>query len=134
LGAVPRPSPVADEVRWLFETQGRHAWSIEDLLGEVRSSLGSADYSSVFRAVNHLERQGMIDRIDLGDGKAHFEVHEDHHEHIRCDSCGRVDEVPGCVVDDAAAQVRSLTGFKVTSHRVVFAGLCRDCAASPATT
>jgi len=33
-----------------------------------------------------------------------------------------------CVLDDAAAQVHSLTGFKVTSHRVVFGGLCRECA------
>ena len=127
---VPRPSPVADEVRWLFETQERHAWSIEELLQEVRSSLGSADYSSVFRAVSQLERQGTLDRIDLGDGKARFEVREGHHEHIRCDRCGRVDEVPVCVVDDAAAQVRNLTGFKVTSHRVVFGGLCEVCAAS----
>jgi Fur family ferric uptake transcriptional regulator len=126
---VPRPSPIADEVRWLFETQERHAWSIDDLLEEVRSSLGSADYSSVFRAVNQLERQGVLDRIDLGDGRAHFEVREDHHEHIRCESCGRVDEVPVCVLDDASAQVKELTGFKVTSHRVVFGGLCSDCAA-----
>jgi len=127
---VPRPSPIADEVRWLFETQERHAWSIDELLDEVRSSLGAADYSSVFRAVNQLERQGVLDRIDLGDGRARFEVREDHHEHIRCESCGRVDEVPVCVLDDAAAQVKDLTGFRVTSHRVVFGGLCSDCAAS----
>jgi len=127
---MPRPSPIADEVRWLFETQDRHAWSIEDLLQEVRSSLGSADYSSVFRAVSLFERQGMLDRIDLGDGKARFEVREDHHEHIRCDSCGRVEEVPVCVLDDAAAQVQNLTGFRVKSHQVVFGGLCRECSAA----
>ena len=117
-------------MRWLFETQERHAWSIDELLDEVRSSLGAADYSSVFRAVSQLERQGVLDRIDLGDGRARFEVREDHHEHIRCESCGRVDEVPVCVLDDAAAQVKDLTGFKVTSHRVVFGGLCSDCVAS----
>jgi len=118
---------VTDEVRRLFEAQERHAWSIDELLESVRSSLGGADYSSVFRAVNQFERDGMLDRIDLGDGRARFEVREDHHEHIRCERCGRVEEVPVCVLDDAAAQVHSLTGFKVTSHRVVFGGLCREC-------
>ena len=88
---MPRPSPVTDEVRRLFDAQERHAWSIEELLQSVRTSLGVADYSSVFRAVSQFERQG--------------------------------------VVDDASARVNSLTGFKVTSHRVVFGGLCRDCAA-----
>jgi Fe2+ or Zn2+ uptake regulation protein len=129
---MPRPSPVTDEVRRLFETQERHAWSLEDLHQEVRTTLGSADYSSVFRAVNLLEKQGVVDRIDLGDGHARLEVREGHHEHIRCESCGRVEEVPGCVLDDASAQVQSLTGFRVTNHRVVFGGLCQTCAAAQA--
>jgi Fe2+ or Zn2+ uptake regulation protein len=125
---MPRPSPVSDEVRRLFETQDRHAWSLEDLHQEVKTTLGSADYSSVFRAVNLLEKQGMVDRIDLGDGHARFEVREGHHEHLRCEGCGRIAEVPGCVLDDASAQVQSLTGFRVTNHRVVFGGLCQSCA------
>jgi Fur family ferric uptake transcriptional regulator len=125
---VPRPSPITDQVRRVFEAQERHAWSIEELHETVRASLGSADYSSVFRAVSLLERQGLLDRIDLGDGRARFEVREDHHEHIRCERCGRIAEVPVCVLDDATAQVQNMTGFKVTSHRVVFGGLCAECA------
>ena len=125
---MPRPSPVTDEVRRLFETQERHAWSIEELHETVQRSLGSADYSSVFRAVGLLERQGLLDRIDLGDGRARFEVREDHHEHIRCENCGRIAEVPVCVLDDATSQVQTMTGFRVTSHRVVFGGLCAECA------
>ncbi len=125
---MPRPSPVTDEVRRVFETQERHAWSIDELHDTVLRSLGSADYSSVFRAVSLLERQGVIERIDLGEGHARFELREDHHEHIRCERCGRVEEVPVCVLDDAAAQVQSLTGYKVLSHQVIFGGLCRDCA------
>lgn len=124
---MPRPSPVTDEVRRLFSSDERHAWSLEELLASVRSSLGAADYSSVFRAVSTLERDGVLDRIDLGDGRARFEMREDHHEHIRCERCGRVAEVPVCVLDDASAQVRKLTGFEVTSHRVVFGGLCAEC-------
>jgi Fe2+ or Zn2+ uptake regulation protein len=121
---------VTDAVRRLFETHERHAWSIDQLHDTVRAELGSADYSSVFRAVSTLERMGLIDRIDLGEGRARFELREDHHEHIRCQSCGRVAEVPVCVLDDAATQVQSLTGFKVLSHQVVFGGLCEECAAS----
>jgi Fe2+ or Zn2+ uptake regulation protein len=129
---MPRPSPVTDEVRRLFEIQERHAWSIEELHDTVKSSLGSADYSSVFRAVSLLERQGLIDKIDLGEGHARFELRDGHHEHIRCESCGRVEEVPGCVLDDATVQVQSMTGYKVLSHKVVFGGLCHDCATARA--
>ena len=127
---MARPSPVSDQVRTLFVTEAKHLWSIDELHSAVVESLGAADYSTVFRAVSGLERGGLIQRIDLGDGKVHYELSEDHHEHIRCERCGLIQEVPVCVLDDAAAQVQSLTGYKVTSHQVVFGGLCRDCGAA----
>src|SRR5205807_1881519 len=92
---VGRPSPVSDQVRTLFDAEGRHLWSIDELHTAVVESLGAADYSTVFRAVVAMEKDGAIQRIDLGDGKVHYELSDEHHEHIRCDSCGRVVEVPG---------------------------------------
>jgi Fe2+ or Zn2+ uptake regulation protein len=125
---VPRPSPVTDAVRDVFEGEARHAWSIDQLHESVRTALGGADYSTVFRAVATMEREGLIRRIDLGDGKAYYEADDDHHEHIRCESCGRIAEVPGCVLRDAASSVQRRTGFRVTSHQIVFNGLCPACA------
>jgi Fur family ferric uptake transcriptional regulator len=125
---VPRPSPVTDIVRDLIVGKARHAWSLDELHEAAQASLGTADYSTVFRAVSTMEREGAIRRIDLGDGKAHYEVKDDHHEHVRCDSCGQVAEVPGCVLEDAAAGVQTSTGYKVMSHHLVFTGLCPACA------
>lgn len=127
---MARPSPVSDQVRNLFGIETKHLWSIDELHAAVVKSLGAADYSTVFRAVSGMEKEGFIQRIDLGDGKVHYELSEDHHEHIRCESCGRVVEVPGCVLDDAAASVKSSTGFAVTSHQLLFTGVCPDCAAT----
>ncbi len=125
---MPRPSPVTDIVRDLIVGKARHAWSLDELHEAAQASLGTADYSTVFRAVSTMEREGAIRRIDLGDGKAHYEVKDDHHEHVRCDSCGQVAEVPGCVLEDAAAGVQTSTGYKVMSHHLVFTGLCPACA------
>jgi Fe2+ or Zn2+ uptake regulation protein len=124
---MARPSPVSDQVRGLFTADDRHLWSIDELHESVVHSLGSADYSTVFRAVAGLERDGLIKRIDLGDGKVHFELSHEHHEHIRCDVCGRVVEVPGCVLEGASSAVTSSTGFRVTSHQLLFGGVCPGC-------
>jgi Fe2+ or Zn2+ uptake regulation protein len=122
------PSPIRDGVRLLFSTPGRHVWSTEELHEAVKASLGGADYSSVFRAVAGMEREGLIDRIDLADGKAHYELRDKHHDHVRCDSCGRVAGVTGCILENATSAVESDTGFKITSHQLLFTGLCSDCA------
>jgi Fur family ferric uptake transcriptional regulator len=125
---VAPPSPIRDRVRLLFSTPGRHVWSTEELHAAVRTSLGGADYSSVFRAVAGMERAGLIDRIDLADGKAHYELRDKHHDHVRCDACGRVAGVTGCILENATSAVESDTGFKITSHQLLFTGLCADCA------
>jgi Fur family ferric uptake transcriptional regulator len=125
---VAPPSPIRDRVRLLFSTPGRHVWSTEELHEAVRASLGGADYSTVFRAVAGMEREGLIDRIDLADGKAHYELRDKHHDHVRCDSCGRVAGVTGCILENATSAVESDTGFKITSHQLLFTGLCSDCA------
>jgi Fur family ferric uptake transcriptional regulator len=127
---MPRPSPVTDEVKRLLLSGGRHAWSLEELLEGVRATLGGADPSSVFRATVALEQAGVIERLDLGDGRSHYELRDDHHEHVRCESCGRIAEVRGCVVDDASARIEAKTGFVVSGHQIVFIGRCPDCAAA----
>jgi len=127
---VPRPSPVTDAVKAILAAEDRHAWGLDDLLEAVRRQIPSADFSTVFRAMHTLEREGVVEQVDLGDGKARYETRRDHHEHIRCTVCGLVSEVPGCVVEDVVAQVQRRTGFVVDSHQVVFAGVCRPCRAT----
>jgi Fe2+ or Zn2+ uptake regulation protein len=70
---------VSNQVQLLFRaSDGKHLWSIDELHGAVVEVLGAADYSTVFRAVSGLERDGFITRIDLGDGKVHYELSDDH--------------------------------------------------------
>jgi Fur family transcriptional regulator, ferric uptake regulator len=127
LRLMPRPSPVTDAVRSLIEGDGHRAWSLDELLEEVRKQIRTANFSTVLRAIWTLEKRSLVDRVDLGDGKARYEAPRDHHEHVRCIRCGSIAEVPGCVVDEAAAGVEARTGYAVQSHQVVFAGLCPSC-------
>ncbi len=125
---MPRPSPVTDAVRALIAGSGHHLWALDELHDRVREQVASANFSSVLRAVGTLEKAGLLDRIDVADGKARYESRQDHHEHVKCSNCGLIQEVPGCVVEEAAATVKASTGFVITGHQLVFSGVCRDCA------
>ena len=124
---MARPSPVRDAVRGLIADSDRHDWSIEDLQAELGRGRLRADFSTVFRALAVLEEQGVVRRVELGDGKARYEAAGAHHEHVRCDACGAVGAVPGCVVDEALPRIQQLTGFRVTGHQILFSGLCPRC-------
>jgi Fe2+ or Zn2+ uptake regulation protein len=97
------------------------------MLSDLRSGGVGADFSSVFRSLVWSESQGMLQRVDVGDGRSRFELLAEHHEHVQCERCGVVTEVPGCLVTDATRRLERLTGFAVSTHRLVFLGLCPNC-------
>ena len=130
---MPRPSPVRDALEVVFSSHDHQAWSLEELVERVQSTIGAGDYSTVFRAVGVLEGKGLIQRIALGDGLSRYEARRDHHEHVRCDVCGRVAEVQGCVVEGAAHEIERTTGYRLTSHSLVFSGVCPECVGTAAT-
>jgi Fe2+ or Zn2+ uptake regulation protein len=119
-------------VRSLIEDAGHRTWSLDELLSAVREKISSANYSTILRAILTLEKRSLVERYDIGDGKARYEARGAHHEHVRCTSCGAIAEVPGCVVDEATVAVEAGTGYQVWSHQVVFAGLCPNCRPGPA--
>lgn len=124
---MARLSPIREALTEVLGASARHDWSIEDLAAELSLRGVAADFSSVFRALGRLEEEGVVRRVQLGDGKARFEAAGEHHEHVRCDRCGAVGAVPGCVVRDAVPRVQEATGFRVTGHQLLFSGLCPEC-------
>ena len=67
------------------------AREVSDLLRERGSGVGLA---SIYRALELLERLGLIKRFDVGEGVARYEpAHPsgEHHHHVVCDSCGKVE-------------------------------------------
>ncbi|MGH7883933.1 MAG: Fur family transcriptional regulator [Candidatus Dormibacteraceae bacterium] len=125
---VPRPSPVRDAIVSLLEAHPDHRiWSLDELLEEIRGSVSSADFSTVFRATSALQQDQRLTKVDLGDGKVHFEVAGSHHDHIRCRRCQAVAPIPGCVLDEASEQVGQRTGYRVEAHQLLFTGLCPNC-------
>ncbi len=126
---VGRPSRVRDAVARLIAASDRHDWSAEEVLAALDAHGVAADASSVFRALVRLEGDGALARVELGDGRARYEAAGAHHEHVRCERCGVVAGVPGCVVEPLRPAVEQATGFRVTGHHLLFWGVCRACRA-----
>jgi Fe2+ or Zn2+ uptake regulation protein len=97
------------------------------MLIELTRRRVAADFSSVFRGLKWCETQGLVQRVEVGDGKARFEAVADHHEHAQCERCGTVVEIPGCHVEQVAPKLEQQIGFALTAHRLVFLGLCPQC-------
>lgn len=91
--------------------------------------------SSVYRNLSLLEQAGVVARIVTSDDHARYELAEDltdHHHHLICTRCGRVDDFTVTEsVEDALertiASVETTTGFRPERHRLDLLGTCTDC-------
>lgn len=90
------------------------------------------DITTLYRSLTDLSRAGIVRRIDLNTGTAHFEYtpHRPHHHHIVCSDCGRVEELHYCSVSGLEKKLmRTSEHFKnIYSHNLEFFGRCTVCA------
>ena len=71
-----------------------------------------------------------MQRVDLGDGVSRFERADprgDHHHHLVCDDCGRIEPFEDPALEAAIVGVAGGRGYDVAAHDVVLRGTCDDC-------
>ena len=87
-----------------------------------------------------LEQAGVVRRVITEGDFARFELAEDlteHHHHLVCSSCGRVEDVrvPPAFeadMDRTLDRLARKARFATVSHRLDLIGTCRECAAGGA--
>jgi Fur family ferric uptake transcriptional regulator len=76
-----------------------------------------------------------VQRVDVGDGIARFEPalpDGDHHHHVVCDDCGKVEPFSDSSLETAIARASERLGYSVDAHEVVLRGECGDCRSATA--
>lgn len=104
------------------------ARDVEDALRTGDRTVGRA---SVYRTLEQLDSLGLVTRLDVGDGMARFEPadpHGEHHHHLVCDSCGRVEPFEDPELERTIERLSERVSFRVAEHDVVLHGACGDCA------
>jgi Fur family ferric uptake transcriptional regulator len=92
-------------------------------LEEIRARCPEVGLVTVYRAIDLFSEIGLVRRLDLGDGPR-YELAENHHHHLICESCGDISEFDECPLD--ARALRDLD-FEVSAHSLEVYGKCGAC-------
>ena len=89
---------------------------------------------TVYRTIDLLKRQGLIDELDLlhlrGD-RHYYETHGPRdHIHVACLRCGKVREFESRLYEQLKDQISRDCDIKVTVSRTEVGGICNDCLAA----
>ena len=105
--------------------------SVFDLQELIKKEKISADKVTIYRDLNFLKKEGIILEIQLKGDKRWYELADrEHHHHIICTNCNRVEDFSGCdsknLISKALKQAPSFA--QIINHNFDFFGLCKSCA------
>jgi Fur family transcriptional regulator, ferric uptake regulator len=101
----------------------------DDLAARVQVAHPEVHRSTVYRTLDALERLGVVVHSHLGHGGGVYHLADEQHQHLVCEGCGTVVEVPDDVFAPLAAVVRRRYGFTIEPGHFVLVGRCRACRA-----
>ena len=105
--------------------------SAQDVYAVLRTEGGTVGLSTVYRHLQGLVDDGLVDVIHTPEGEATYrycgDPGEGHHHHLVCRQCGRTVEIEGRVVERWAGEVAREHGYTAVDHTVELFGLCPQC-------
>jgi Fur family transcriptional regulator, ferric uptake regulator len=104
--------------------------SAQEIYDGIRGDGGRIGIASVYRALDQLVELELVQRVELGDGVARYEPSHttgEHHHHLVCDDCGRVDPFFDPALEQALEAAAARLDAGMRAHEVVLHGHCPDC-------
>jgi Fur family ferric uptake transcriptional regulator len=111
----------------LRQSPQRHM-SAEDVHRALLRGEADVGLATVYRVLAQLEQAGILARRSFDGGSAVYEFDEgEHHDHLVCVRCGRVDEFHDEAIEARQAELAAARGFVLAEHRLALYGLCAAC-------
>lgn len=111
----------------LEHNEQRHL-SAEDVYKALLDAGEEVGLATVYRVLTQFEAAGLVKRHNFEGGHAVFELdHGEHHDHMVCVKCGRIEEFLDPTIEDRQRKIARDAGFEMTDHAMYLYGICAQC-------
>ena len=108
------------------QTAQRHL-SAEDVHRSLLADGEDIGLATIYRVLTQFEQAGLLTRHYFESGRAVYELNEgQHHDHLVCLVCGRVEEFCDAEIERLQEQVAQKRGFTLREHALSLYGVCSD--------
>ena len=103
-------------------------FSAEDVYKALIEADEDVGLATVYRVLTQFESAGLVTRHHFEGGHSIFELTPmDHHDHIVCSKCGKVEEFYDEVIEQQQDRIAEKLGFEITDHSLYIYGICATC-------
>ncbi len=102
--------------------------SAEDVYKALLDMGEDIGLATVYRVLTQFEAAGLVKRHHFEGGHSVFELNEgNHHDHILCVKCGKVDEFIDEMIEQRQKDIAKKLGYEMTDHCLYMYGVCSKC-------
>jgi len=83
--------------------------------------------ATVYKTMEIFDKIGLVQVLNVGEDSYRYDARTDSHPHIRCNKCGRVDDIMGFEDDVILKSIEKLSKYKLTGRQLYFYGECPKC-------
>jgi Fe2+ or Zn2+ uptake regulation protein len=99
----------------------------EDVLEAVQAKHPEIHRATVYRTLDRFTELGITEHTHLGHGPAVYHLTDNLHQHLVCEHCGRVTEVPTSVFRSVQRRLQDDYGFVMRPLHFAIVGQCQRC-------
>lgn len=116
---MQRKSKNREKIMELFSKE--HLLSARD----CHKKLQEMDLATIYRNIKQLVEAGILKEVHINKEEIHYELNENHHQHLICNNCGKVDSI-----DISSTKLTNLVktpDFEIEDVELNIIGKCKDC-------
>ncbi len=95
---------------------------VEEMYRRAVEKDRSISIATVYRTIKLFEEAGIIEKLDIGDGRARYEEAGEHHEHLVDVETGEIIEFQNEELEEMKRQVALKMGYELVDHRLELFG------------
>ncbi|MBY0366789.1 ferric iron uptake transcriptional regulator [Roseateles aquatilis] len=109
----------------VFQRTGERHLTAEDIYKILLADGADVGLATIYRVLMQFTEAGLLNRLHFEGGRAVFELNEgQHHDHMVCLRCGRVQEFFDPVLEQRQREIAAERGFQLQEHSLAMYGLC----------
>lgn len=97
----------------------------------VRKRLPKISLGTVYRNLELMVQNGQVMKLEIGGGESRYDGNSHGHHHVKCQKCGKVNDVHDIPWVKIGEQIQVESGYKINGYKMQFFGICPDCQREP---
>jgi Fur family peroxide stress response transcriptional regulator len=110
-----------------FVLHSREHPSAQRIYDEVKKVHPTVSLATVYKTLQILREQGLIQELDLPESMARFDSYVEPHVNLVCLQCGKIQDFDDNTAREMVESVSAKAEFTRTGQRLDIYGLCKTC-------